>query len=172
LVLKFPYKGKLDLGKTWLSAFIFLVISGLALGEESTPAANSALVIEGAWVRALPPTQKMTAGYLRLTNTGQSTLGVVGASASIANLVEIHTTVEVDGLVRMQQLESLSVAAGESIEFAPGGTHLMLMGMEHMPRPGEEVQLCLQLALGSEVCTVASAQKSQPQDAELHKHHH
>ena len=160
------------MAKNWFALLLILLAPGLAWAGDATPEDDVSLVIEDAWVRALPPTQKMTAGYLRLHNSGEKPLAVVGASADIAKLVEIHTTQEVDGLMRMQQLESLQLSPGESLELSPGGTHLMIMGMERMPRAGEDVQLCLQLASGGEVCTVAAAQKTQPQDAGAHKHHH
>jgi periplasmic copper chaperone A len=163
--------------RKWIVVFFMsTLLPGLAMAEsgdagDEAEAADGTAKIENAWVRALPPTQKMTAGYLRLSNNGESAFSVVGASSDIAKMVEIHTTVEVEGLMRMQQLESVAVGPGESVEFSPGGTHLMFMGLLRMPRPGEEVQICLQLASGGEVCTVASAQKSGPESAGAHKHH-
>ena len=44
-------------------AVLFLVLSSVA-------AAESPLVIDGAWVRALPPTQPNTAAYLNIQNRG------------------------------------------------------------------------------------------------------
>lgn len=127
--------------------------------------------ISDAWVRALPPTQSSTAGYLRLHNDGDDELVVTGASADVAGRVEIHTTVEVDGLLRMQRLPEVRVPAGGVAEFAPGGAHLMLLQLSRMPAPGQEVRLCLQFASGPEVCTVASASKGLAGDGAAHHHH-
>lgn len=130
----------------------------------------AALTLEGAWVRALPPGQPNTAAYLTATNRGAAAVTIVGASAAIAASTEIHTTREVDGLQRMEQVAQLQLAPGQSLAFAPGGTHLMLMGLAQMPAPGEQVRLCLELAGGAQVCTLAEVQKSGGNE-QSHEHH-
>jgi hypothetical protein len=130
----------------------------------------AALTLEDAWVRALPPGQPNTAAYLTATNSGAAAVTIVGASAAIANTTQIHTTREVDGLQRMEQVAQLQLAPGQSLVFAPGGTHLMLMGLAQMPAPGEQVRLCLELAGGAQVCTLAEVQKSAGNE-QSHEHH-
>ena len=96
----------------------------------------------------------------------------VGASADAAEKAELHTTRKVDGLMRMEQLQGLAVAPGERVVLAPGGTHLMLLELAYMPAPGDDVQLCLQLAGGGEVCTTAEVRGgSDGPDAQDHQHH-
>lgn len=130
---------------------------------------NAGLALEGAWVRALPPTQTNTAAYLEIANSGAEAVTIVGGRAELAHSVEIHTTREIDGYMRMEQLQQLSVAPGAVVKLAPGGTHLMLLGLDRMPVSGENVQLCLELASGAEVCTEAQVRKTAD---EQHHHHH
>ena len=140
--------------------------------QETAPGAGvTALGLDEAWVRALPPTQKTTAAYLTLTNRGGAAIEIVGASAGIAEQVEIHTTTEIEGYMRMERLQRLSLAPGETLRLAPGGTHLMLLGLERMPLPGESVELCLQPAAGPAVCTDADVRRSES-DSPAHDHHH
>jgi copper(I)-binding protein len=134
--------------------------------------AAAELEISGAWIRALPPTQPTTAAYLSIANTGPDTVLVTGAGSEIAGRVEIHTTREVDGLSRMQQLEALELAPGERLSLAPGGTHLMLMELERMPAPGETFELCLELAQSDRICTEAEVRKSAGDNSGHHHHHH
>ena len=141
----------------------------------SAAAEQSAVVeLAGAWVRALPPTQTNTAAYLTVINRGDTGITIVGASADLAEKVEIHTTREIDGYMRMEQLQDLSVAAGQSVQLAPGGTHLMLLGLARMPLRGETVPLCLELAAGDvagdKVCTVAEVRKTAA-GQQAHDHH-
>jgi copper(I)-binding protein len=133
---------------------------------------DATLELENAWVRALPPFQPNTAAYLTLVNSGEVAVAIVGASSDLADAVELHTTREIDGLMRMEQLQGLAVAPGEQVELAPGGTHLMLLGLEYMPVPGDEVRLCLQLASGNEVCTEAEVRKSADEPAAQNHQHH
>ena len=47
--------------------------------------------------------------------------------------VEMHETVIKDGVSRMSALEEVVLPAGATVEFKPGGKHLMLM------RPGDNL---------------------------------
>ena len=149
-----------------LSVWLILCLAPLA----ARAAGSAPLGVSDAWVRALPPGQPNTAGYLVVTNSADTAVTIVGASSPLAESVEIHTTREVDGLQRMERLDQVQVAAGQSVAFAPGGMHLMLLGVSRMPAPGEEVQLCLQLAKGDELCTLAQVRKSAG-DGQTHQHH-
>lgn len=129
--------------------------------------------LTGAWVRALPPTQKSTAAYLTVANTGSREVAVIGAQAAVAGRAEIHTTREVDGLMRMERLSQLKIAPGASVALTPGGTHLMLLELQRMPQAGETVPLCLELASGEQVCADAEVRKSSGgQSGHEHHHHH
>jgi hypothetical protein len=127
--------------------------------------------ISDAWIRALPPTQPITAAYLTISNPGSLPVTVTGASTDIAGRVEIHTTREVDGLMRMEQLQQLDLPPASEVILSPGGTHLMLLDLKRMPAAGEAVSLCLQLSSAGPVCTEAIARKSADTGGG-HQHHH
>lgn len=146
--------------------FILALVSGTALAGDSP-----AITVSEAWVRALPPTQANTAAYLLIDNRGEATASIVGASSDIAERVEFHTTREVDGYQRMEQLSQLELAPGRRLELAPGGTHLMLLGLQRMPSAGEQVQLCLRLGNGDESCFSAEVRRDGGQPSHEHHHH-
>ena len=73
--------------------------------------------------------------------------------------------------MRMEQLATLKVAPGSSLALAPGGAHLMLLGLSAMPGPGDSVRLCLTLATGPEICTDAPVRKDAADDTHQHHHH-
>ena len=160
--------------KIGIAVLLAGIMSLAVAGEQADQ--DTMLDTENAWVRALPPGQPNTAAYLTLVNRGEAVVVVESASANVADKVEIHTTRSADGLVRMEQLQSLEVAPGERLALSPGGTHLMLLGLEAMPVTGDTVQLCLQLSSQSEVCTSADVRKSSDtsdsQNGQHHQHHH
>ena len=153
--------------KKILRIALLFCLAPLAVAAAGSPA----LLITDAWIRALPPGQPNTAAYMTLTNSGTAAVVVIGASTEIARKAEIHTTVEVDGLQRMEQLAQLSIAPGESVALAPGGTHLMLLGLARRPAPGDEIGLCLQLEAAEQVCTTADVRMSAGA-GQSHDHHH
>ena len=94
------------------------------------------MTLADAWIRALPPTQPVTAAYVAITNSGAMPITVTGADIDGVGRVEIHTTREVDGLVRMEQLTTLIIEPGKTRALAPGGAHFMLFDLAAMPRLG------------------------------------
>ena len=142
----------------WLSLWTALMAPATLAGD---------VALSDAWVRALPPVQKVTAAYLTVTNTGTAPVTITGGTAELAEALEIHTTREVNGMTRMEPLPELVVPAGGSVTLSPGGTHLMLLGLERMPTPGERVTLCLSAADGSSACTAAEVR----QGGANHDHH-
>jgi copper(I)-binding protein len=158
----------------WISLLVLTTLSVAAAGEgasmqaDKLPAATAS--IEHAWVRAMPPSQANTAAYLTFENTGQRPLRIVGAHAHPEAVVEIHTSGIVDGMMTMQAVDVVDVAAGKSVEFAPGGMHLMIMGLQKMPAPGEQVKLCLEFESASPLCADVTVRKAAPAAAN-HQHH-
>jgi copper(I)-binding protein len=152
----------------WIAALVASVFSVAAAAEQTT-----SLEFDNVWVRAMPPFQPNSAGYLTLTNRGDNAIAIVSASSNVAKSVELHTTRKVDGMVRMEKLQGLAVAPGERVELVPGGKHLMLLGLAFRLVPGDDVQICLQLASGDEACTDAEVRTSGDEpDAQDHQHHH
>ena len=146
--------------KHWTAAVLLLAGTSMAQAE---------LTIEQGWVRAMPPTQKMTAGYATLTNAGESTVTVAGASSPIAKMSELHTTVKEGDRRRMVPLDPVTLEPEQQFTFTPGGPHVMLMGVSTMPTEGSEVALCFELADGSEACATVPVTRSNPWGQ---SHHH
>lgn len=102
---------------------LWLAAAGLA----NPVAAAGKLKVERAWVRTPPPDAAALAGYAVLRNSGDAPVIVHGARSPDFAAVSIHETTETDGVQRMQALDTVEIAPGASVEFAPGARHLMLM---------------------------------------------
>lgn len=139
-------------------------------GFPSTIPDSAATGIEfsDVWVRAIPPFQPNSAAYLTLTNHRATAIAITGARSSVAQKTELHTTAMDGGLMHMEKLDGLAVAPGERVELAPGGKHLMLIGLTFRPVPGDDITICLQLATEEEICTLAEVRSSD--HAEPHNH--
>jgi len=150
-----------------------VVAPALAGDQHSTEGAERGVSLENAWVRAMPPTQHNTAGYLIFRNNGEKTVRIVGASSTPAAQVEMHNSRLKEGMMTMERVEIVEVAPGKSVEFAPGGMHLMIMGLDTMPAPGEQLRLCLELESMAPVCTAAPVRKvALSPDDSMHNHKH
>ena len=115
--------------------------------------AQAELVIEGGWIRAVPPVSTTTAGYFVARNSGDAPLVLEGVSAEIAGAAEMHEmSANDDGTRSMHRLREVEVGAGDSVAFAPGGKHLMLFRLARPLMVGESLPVCLAVRGGETVC--------------------
>ena len=96
---------------------------------------------EDAWVRATPPGVKVTAGFGRLVNHMDAKLEIRAYTSPAYGDVSLHETVIEDGISRMREVPILSIPAGDEVELAPGGYHLMLMMPTQSSGPPDRVVL-------------------------------
>jgi hypothetical protein len=108
------------------------------------------LTIDDAWIRAAPPGAHMLAGYASLRNTGSADVRLVSAASDRFGLVEVHRTVEVDGVARMREVDVVEIPAGGEVQLAPGGLHLMLMRPQRDTVEGERIVMRLRFDDGKE----------------------
>ena len=91
---------------------------------------NSKLEITDVRVREPIPGRMMSAAFFTITNTTEHSRTLVSVSADWAGLIEIHTHLHEDGVMKMRQLERLKIPAGDSVVLQPGGLHLMLFKLQ------------------------------------------
>jgi copper(I)-binding protein len=109
---------------------------------------NSGPVFEDAWVRAIPPGMKMTAGCGKLNNPEPKAIEIISFSSPSFAEVSLHRTELVDGISKMREVPVLSVAAGETVVLEPGAYHLMLMSPAGEIQPGQAIMLEMATADG------------------------
>jgi len=123
----------------------FLLILGLLLPAS----AFAELEIVDAWIKNLPPSVPMRAGYMTIHNPGETAVTILSIRSDAFASIDIHRSVMQDGMMRMDPVTALSIAPGESLQLAPGGYHLMMQPLQ-ATRPGHEIEIVLQFDDGSE----------------------
>jgi uncharacterized protein YcnI len=113
----------------------------VAAASSAQSATAGPLKIEQAWSRATPPGAKVGGGYLKVTNTGSQPDRLVGGTLPQASRVEMHS-MSLDGTVmRMAPIEGgLEIRPGETVEFKPGGYHLMFMDLKEPLTAGQTLK--------------------------------
>lgn len=153
-----------------LALLVFCCMAPLAAAHEFDAGEQH---IDHPWSRALPPVAKTGAAYLSIANHGKHDDELLGADTPIAGKVEMHEHLHQDGLMKMQQVQTLPVAAGETLVFQPGGYHLMLFNLEQPLVAGEHFPLTLHFAEAGDVEVVVNIQADEePKSAgDAHAHH-
>ena len=106
--------------------------------------------IRSAWIKNLPPSVQVRAGYMTIHNPQTYPSKIVALSSNAFASVEIHRTVEKDGMVSMEWVPELTIPANATVQLAPGGLHLMLMQPAAPTKPGTMIAITIQLEDGSE----------------------
>ena len=139
----------------------------LAFGLSGSSLVAAQLHLDQFWIRAMPPTQTMTAAYGLVSNRGNAPAVITGASSVLATDTTLHESRQTGDRMTMVPVTDLTLAPGEVLELKPGGLHLMLMGITAMPSAGAEVEICL-LSVEDKTCGTAIVQR----DADSMNHHH
>ncbi|MBF0326846.1 copper chaperone PCu(A)C [Magnetospirillum moscoviense] len=111
--------------------------------------------IKNAWARATPPKAPAGGAYLTIVNNGAAADNLVGAKADISKSAELHTHMAQGDTMRMIALSSVEIPAGRTIEFAPGGLHVMLIGLKAPLKEGATLPLELEFTQAGKVTVVA-----------------
>ena len=103
------------------------------------------LTIDGAWARPTPQGTTISAGYVKITNTGDKPDTLLGASTPAANSAELHeSAMTADGVMTMRQLENgLEIKPGETVELKPAGAHIMILGVKQPLKEGQTIPVTL-----------------------------
>lgn len=117
-------------------------------GAPTMDASTEALRISDAYLRLPPPGAKVAAGYLDLHNLASQPITIDALSSPGFARVEAHEMRHADGMMQMRRLPELVIGAGQTIQLAPHGTHLMLMSPQVALEEGDQVEVRLEYRVG------------------------
>jgi copper(I)-binding protein len=121
-----------------------LLFSGVLAASHAVAAQVS---LSGAWFRALP-SNLPAGGYFTLHNGGAN-IQLTGAQSPACGMLMLHKSSEAGGMSSMMMVESVEVPAGASVEFSPGGYHLMCTGPTAAMTPGAQVPVTFKFSDGT-----------------------
>lgn len=107
------------------------------------PVSAENLQITDAWIKNLPTVVPVRAGYMKISNKQSRTITILSLESNAFESIEIHQSIDQDGVTRMQAIASLSIRPGEMLELSPGGYHLMMMNPLEQLIPGKKVTVTL-----------------------------
>ena len=126
-------KNKKSISLLWLAT---LLIS--ACGSSSAE-----LTVQDAWARpAINGNNGAT--YFIIENDTSSEDTLLSVSSDIASAVEVHMSMmDGNGVMSMQMQEAVTVPSGKTLEFKPGGLHVMLIRLNQDLKIGDTISLTL-----------------------------
>jgi periplasmic copper chaperone A len=132
----------------------------LLLGIFLLSACDSASGIEvsNTWMR---PAMKDGNGavYFLLQNHSAGRYELTGVTSDAAQAVEMHESSMEGDVMKMQQVTSIPIPGKASIEFAPGGLHVMLIGLNEDLQVGDEIQVTLHFTEHEDILVTVPVQE-------------
>ena len=96
------------------------------------------LAIEHPWSRATPPGAQVAGGFLEVENRGAVDDRLIAVHADISERIELHISTMTNGVMQMRPLpDGIPVPAGTTIILAPGGLHIMFIGLRRSLAEGD-----------------------------------
>jgi copper(I)-binding protein len=122
----------------------------IAIALSAGPALAGGIAVTGGWIRALPANVP-SGGYFNLSNDTGKRIVLTGASSPACGMLMLHKSDMSDGMSSMSDVESIAIAVGAHVTFAPGGYHLMCMDPTPAIKPGSKVPVTLVFEDGARV---------------------
>jgi copper(I)-binding protein len=133
---------------------IALIAAALTAFLSSSPAPAHDIAVKQAWSRATPKGAKVAGGYLAIENRGVQPDRLLSASSSAAAKIEIHQMALQDGIMTMRPLEDgLTIPPDATVTLAPGGDHIMFVGLNAPFEEGQRVPVSLNFERAGKIDT-------------------
>jgi copper(I)-binding protein len=116
----------------------FLVLAAASL---FTTAAFAQVTVSDPWIRATVPGQKTAGAFMQLRSPKATRL--VDVQTPVAGRAEVHQMGMEGQTMRMQKVDGIDLPAGQTVNLASGGYHVMLFDLKQQLKDGEQVPLTL-----------------------------
>lgn len=105
--------------------------------------AKEGIEVSDAWARS--STQGMnSAVYFVIENHNAEVDELIGATSDVAEAVEVHESRMEGDVMTMNRVDRVILEPSVTVEFMPGESHVMLIGLKQDLNAGDEIQVNLQ----------------------------
>lgn len=152
--------------KKMIVASAMLALSSLALvscGESAAPPAGEVSGKPGVSVTngrlVLPAVAGNPAAlYFDIVNNSDGYAVVRAADVPGAKETMMHETLTANGTAQMANLAPVNLLKGKPVKFEPGGKHIMVMGLNPVPKVGDSTEVTLTFAGGDKTSFTAKVE--------------
>ena len=132
---------------------------------------ESGIIIQDPWISEAMPGSDITSGYMKIDNRSGTDDVLETITSEGVETVEIHQMIHENNVMRMDRINGLPIPDGKETALAPGGYHLMLIGLKKNFKEGDSEKLTLKFknAGTKEIVMPIKKMDAQTQN-NMHKH--
>lgn len=153
------------------AAAITLALAG---GAQAASYRLGSLEVANPWSRPAAANGN-GAGFMVITNRGAKPDTLKAVETSAARKTEIHLSSMTGGVMRMQRQDAgVTIPPGKAVTLAPGGYHVMLLGLTKQLKSGDKVPATLVFQSGARLKVEFQVGATAPAGGDAmagHKHH-
>lgn len=153
----------------------------LSLSGLQNIAMAAGIQIENAYAREMPPQAPASAAFMQISNHNASAVKLIGAESDAAELVELHTHSNDNGVMRMRKVSDINIPSHGTVSLQPGGFHIMLINPKTAFKAGNHINLTLKFSNGEKqsmqvpiksMQAMMNNQNHHDHDHSMEHHHH
>lgn len=115
--------------------------------------------VKNPWARTAMMGEN-SAVYFEIHNGLSEADELIGVSSDVAEAVEVHlSAINAEGVMQMTKQDSVLLDAGAEVTFAPGGLHVMLIGLTRDLKAGDHFQLTLHFQTHADIVIDVTVQE-------------
>jgi periplasmic copper chaperone A len=147
------------------------IFAALALGLASMAGAHEyklgTLHIDHPVIRVSSAAAKTGAGFMTINNRGRQADRLVSVTTDASSRADLHGTISNGNVMQMRaQTGGVAIPAGGTISFAPGGLHVMFIGLKAPVPAGRMIKARLQFERAGAVDVMFKAETA----GQTHQH--
>jgi copper(I)-binding protein len=120
---------------------LLLLAMAVAVPAASHDYSAGQLVIGQPVLRVASPVSKTGAGFMTISNKGKVADRLLSVATDASTRSDLHGTVQTGTIMQMRaQAGGVPVPAGARISFAPGGLHVMFIGLKAPVPAGRRIK--------------------------------
>lgn len=135
--------------KISLSLVIVIIIFVVSFATRAGEVNN--IIVSDAYIRASIPGTIHSSAYMRIDNNNEKAVTLVNVSSKISPRIEMHNHVMENGMMHMQQLHKIDIAANTQVLLQPHGLHLMFFNLTKSLIDEEVVEITLHFSNNNRV---------------------
>ncbi len=143
-----------------------LLLASLALSPFAY--ADSDIMAHHTYARATPPNAATSAVFGEFMNHSDEDRYIVSATTDSAGKVELHDVIKEGDVMKMRQVEQITIPANGTAVLKPGSLHIMLFNLTKPFAEGDSIDVQLTFANGDQQTITAPIKKVM----NGMKHHH
>lgn len=141
-----------------------------ATTASSATFAHNGMTYDEPYARATPPSAVNSAIFMTIENHMGKDRTIISAKSNVAETTELHTVEKQGDIMKMRQVEQITVPAHGEVQLQPGSFHIMLLGVTQPLVEGETTEVTLSYADG-ETKTLTVPVKKVMSGMKMQKHH-